>query len=130
MNIREFEEKYDQYKTVIYRIAFTYLKNNEECEDAMQEVFLKYLLSAPAFESTEHEKRWLIRVTVNYCKNNLKLFGILAEVRLRKLRSFLQITKRKRFWKKSSICRKSSKSSSICIMWKGISVQRLRRFWA
>ena len=74
MNIREFEEKYDQYKTVIYRIAFTYLKNNEECEDAMQEVFLKYLLSAPAFESTEHEKRWLIRVTVNYCKNNLKLF--------------------------------------------------------
>ena len=48
MNIREFEEKYDQYKTVIYRIAFTYLKNNEECEDAMQEVFLKYLLSAPA----------------------------------------------------------------------------------
>ncbi|WP_418884412.1 RNA polymerase sigma factor, partial [Emergencia timonensis] len=43
MNIREFEEKYDQYKTVIYRIAFTYLKNNEECEDAMQEVFLKYL---------------------------------------------------------------------------------------
>ncbi len=74
MNTREFEEKYDQYKTVIYRIAFTYLKNNEECEDAMQEVFLKLLLSAPEFESAEHEKRWLIRVTVNYCKNNLKLF--------------------------------------------------------
>lgn len=74
MNTSEFEEKYKQYKAIIYRIAFTYLKNNEECEDAMQEVFLKLLLSAPSFESSEHEKRWLIRVTVNYCKNNLKLF--------------------------------------------------------
>lgn len=74
MHTSEFEKKYNQYKAVIYRIAFTYLKNNEECEDAMQEVFLKLLLSAPPFESAEHEKRWLIRVTVNYCKNNLKLF--------------------------------------------------------
>lgn len=74
MNQNEFEEKYDRYKTTVYRIAFAYLKNNEECEDAMQEVFLKLLLSAPPFETGEHEKRWLIRVTVNYCKNNLKLF--------------------------------------------------------
>lgn len=74
MNQNEFEEKYDQYKATIYRMAFAYLKNNEECEDAMQEVFLKLLLSAPPFETSEHEKRWLIRVTVNYCKNNLKLF--------------------------------------------------------
>ena len=74
MSTRDFEEKYNAYKTTVYRIAFTYLKSNEECEDAMQEVFLKLLLSAPSFESAEHEKRWLIRVTVNYCKNNLKLF--------------------------------------------------------
>lgn len=69
---KEFEEKYGQYKQTVFRIAFTYLKNPQECEDVMQDVFLKFYTAAPQFESEEHEKRWLIRVTVNLCKNQLK----------------------------------------------------------
>lgn len=71
---KEFELKYDTYKDIVFRIAFTYLKNQAESEDVMQEVFLKLYTAAPDFEGEEHEKRWLIRVTVNLCKNQLKSF--------------------------------------------------------
>ncbi len=73
-DVRLFENKYEQYKNTLFRIAFTYLKNEEDCEDIIQEVFIKYLYSSPDFESLEHEKRWLIRVTINKCKNHLDLF--------------------------------------------------------
>ena len=69
-----FESKYERYKDTLFRIAFTYLKNTEDCEDVIQEVFIRYLSNSPKFDSEEHEKRWLIRVTVNKCKNHLDLF--------------------------------------------------------
>lgn len=71
---RLFEDKYEQYKNTLFRIAFTYLKNEQDCEDVIQEVFIKYLYSSPRFENEEHEKRWMIRVTINKCKNHLDLF--------------------------------------------------------
>lgn len=69
-----FESKYGQYKDTLFRIAFTYLKNIEDCEDVLQEVFIKYMGSLSKFSSDEHEKRWLIRATINMCKNHLNLF--------------------------------------------------------
>jgi RNA polymerase sigma-70 factor (ECF subfamily) len=60
------------YSGSLYRLAFAYLKNRHDAEDAVQEVFLAYLDKAPRFLSEAHEKAWLIRVTVNRCKNQLK----------------------------------------------------------
>lgn len=73
MSTHEFERKYQLYKNLLFRIAFTYVKNNEDTEDILQEVFYKLFYKAPIFENEEHEKRWLIRVTVNMCKNHLNL---------------------------------------------------------
>ena len=53
---------------------YGYLKNNSDAEDVFQSVFLKYTLHSGPFESTEHEKAWPIRVTVNACKDLLKSF--------------------------------------------------------
>ena len=47
--------------------------------------FLKYALSPVAFESQEHEKAWLIRVTINACKDLLKRFFRSRTVSLDKL---------------------------------------------
>lgn len=47
--------------------------------------FLKYALSPVAFESQEHEKAWLIRVTINACKDLLKSFFRSRTVSLDKL---------------------------------------------
>ena len=74
MGTHEFEAKYWKYKDLLFRIAFTYVKNREDSEDVLQEAFYKLLYKAPEFENEEHEKRWLIRITVNMCKNHLGLY--------------------------------------------------------
>ena len=51
-----------------------HLKNYTDTEDVFQTVFLKYVQSAIQFESDEHERAWLIRVTINACKDLLKSF--------------------------------------------------------
>jgi RNA polymerase sigma-70 factor (ECF subfamily) len=43
-----------------------------DAEDIVQEVFLRTYEKAPEFESEEHEKAWLIRVTVNLCNSQLR----------------------------------------------------------
>lgn len=67
-------DKYDQYKTILFRLAFSYLGNKQDCEDILQEVFIKLCYSAPVFPSDTDEKRWLLRVTINQCKDHLKSF--------------------------------------------------------
>lgn len=69
----EFRERYFLYKPLLFRIAFSYLGNCEDCEDVLQEAFLKLYYDLPQM-GDEEEKRWMIRVTVNLCKNCLKSF--------------------------------------------------------
>ena len=60
------------YADTVRRICFMHLKKTEDVEDAFQDVFLKYILHEREFESRAHEKAWLIRVTINVCKDMLK----------------------------------------------------------
>lgn len=62
------------YADTVQRLCMLYLKHREDTEDIFQNVFLKYVLHSAAFESPEHEKAWIIRVTVNECKDLLKSF--------------------------------------------------------
>lgn len=62
----------DRYADMVFRIALLYLKNKADAQDATQEVFLKLLRKNTGFEKEEHQKAWLITVTVNYCKDQLK----------------------------------------------------------
>lgn len=64
----------ERYSDMVLRLCMVYLKNGSDAEDIFQTVFLKYALHAKPFESQEHEKAWLIRVTVNACKDLLKSF--------------------------------------------------------
>lgn len=63
-----------QYSDMVYRLAFSQMKNKEDADDVYQEVFLRYLKNNPCFESAEHEKAWFIRVTLNCSKTSLKSF--------------------------------------------------------
>ena len=60
------------YADTVRRICMVHLKNYSDTEDIFQTVFLKYVLHSEPFESEEHEKAWIIRVTVNACKDLLK----------------------------------------------------------
>lgn len=67
----------EKYKNMVYRIAINQVKNQADAEDIFQDVFLKYITyisTAPnlnPFANTDHEKAWLIRVTINCCKSHL-----------------------------------------------------------
>jgi len=43
-----------------------------DAEDIVQDAFVKLFEKQQDFESPEHEVAWLIRVTVNLCKNRLR----------------------------------------------------------
>lgn len=60
------------YSDLILRLSYTYLKSTHDAQDICQTVFLRYLTSIPKFESVEHEKAWIIRTTINACKDVLK----------------------------------------------------------
>lgn len=71
MTMINFDELYEKYGEMLYKIAFLYFGNPYDAEDALQEVFVKALQKLP--DSTEeHQKAWLIRVTQNRCKDMLK----------------------------------------------------------
>lgn len=59
----------NKYSDMVYRIALTRTGTVENAEDIFQEVFLKFSEKMPKFESEEHKKAWLIRVTINLTKN-------------------------------------------------------------
>ena len=63
------EEIVHKYIDMVYRLALSQTKSKEYADEVVQEVFLRYLQSKKEFESEEHRKAWLIRVTVNCSKN-------------------------------------------------------------
>lgn len=62
----------EKYFHTVYRLALSRTKNVSDAEDVTQEVFLKLIKNNKPFESDEHLKAWLIRVTINCSISILK----------------------------------------------------------
>lgn len=62
----------DTYSDMLIRITYSYMKNLSDAEDITQEVFIKILEKQPSFENEKHEKAWIIRCSINLCKDRLK----------------------------------------------------------
>jgi len=69
MRIDSIRESIERYSNMVYRLAFSMMKNKDDADDIHQEVFVQYICHYPELESEEHKKAWLIRVTINTCKN-------------------------------------------------------------
>lgn len=78
-----------KYSDNLRRLAFTYVKSVHSAEDIVQDVFLTYLQKAPTFESAEHEKAWLLRVTINKSRNMLKTGWFRSRFELTEERGYL-----------------------------------------
>lgn len=72
MDEQEARRLVETYSDMILRLSLGYVKSRQEAEDICQDVFLKYLSVDTVFHSEEHEKAWMIRTTVNACKDVLK----------------------------------------------------------
>lgn len=60
---------FEAFGTMVYRLALTELRQREDAEDCCQEVFLRYVREAARIASPEHCRAWLIRVTINCCRD-------------------------------------------------------------
>ena len=65
----------DRYGESILRLAYSYLHNQSDAEDILQDTLIQYLRTAPTLESPAHEKAWLLRVAGNLSKNLLRAQG-------------------------------------------------------
>lgn len=68
MKDRELQLKIDAYGDMLFKLSYVRLQNVQDAEDVVQEVFYQYVKKAVSFESPEHEKAWLLKVTMNACR--------------------------------------------------------------
>ncbi|ADL53601.1 RNA polymerase sigma factor [Clostridium cellulovorans] len=62
----------DYYGNMLFRLAYSYMKNIYDAEDVVQEVFIQLLKNKVTFQNNDHKKNWFICVARNICKNKLK----------------------------------------------------------
>ena len=62
----------ETYSDSLLRLAYSILNSTHDAQDIVQEVLLKRLDHREPFDSPEHERAWLVRVTVNACRSLLR----------------------------------------------------------
>lgn len=67
--MEEIDSILEKYKILVFRLAFIKTGNRFDADDIFQEVFMRYIRSAPVFQSEEHAKAWFLKVTGNCAKN-------------------------------------------------------------
>lgn len=60
------------YGNDVLRMAYSYVKDYDTAEDIFQEVFIKANAKMDSFRGESSVKTWLLRITVNTCKDYLK----------------------------------------------------------
>ncbi|MCL1832694.1 MAG: RNA polymerase sigma factor [Oscillospiraceae bacterium] len=60
------------HQNTVFQVALGYVKNIHDADDIVQNVFFKLYRNKKTFVNDEAQKAWLIRVTVNECKDLLK----------------------------------------------------------
>ena len=79
---QEFNLAVEQYLNMVYRIALNWFGSVHDAEDAAQEVMLRLWKNTSGFEGDAHLRHWLVRVTINVCKDLSRAPGRLHSVPL------------------------------------------------
>ena len=67
--MKKLESAVEAYGDMLFRVALNMLGHVHDAEDATQETYLRYMKYEPELTDSEHERRWLLRVLVNVCKD-------------------------------------------------------------
>jgi RNA polymerase sigma factor (sigma-70 family) len=70
-----FDILYKRYKNKIYGKCLSMLNNAELCQDAVQDIFIKVLLSLSTFKKDSKFSTWLYSITYNYCIDVIRKEG-------------------------------------------------------
>ena len=72
--VKDFDRICEKYGDRLYAAAFNICRQPQDAEDAVQDALIALYRSDKEFESEEHIKAWLLRVTVNAAKSTIRLF--------------------------------------------------------
>ena len=67
-----FEQTVRKYKNTVGAVCIMRLKNQSDADDCFQNTFIRLFKKSPDFESEEHLKAWLIRVSINECNRFMR----------------------------------------------------------
>lgn len=70
------ERMLSEYGNAVLRLAYSYLHNTADAEEVLQDTLVQFLRTAPALNTKEHEKAWLLHVAANLSKNRIKYNAI------------------------------------------------------
>ena len=70
-----FRFAFELFTDTVYRVAVHNTDSIADAEDVTQEVFLRLWQNSKHFRDEEHQKAWLIRVTINLCRNRTRTRG-------------------------------------------------------
>lgn len=73
-DMKVIEEIFSRYSHLVYGVCFKYLRNSDECKDAVMEIFEKLRETLPAHQITNF-KSWLYSVAKNYCLMKIRSEG-------------------------------------------------------
>ena len=69
MTEKQFTAVAEKYMDTVFRVAYSYLRCRADADDVTQDVLLQLYQTEKVFTDEVHLKNWLLRVTVNRCKN-------------------------------------------------------------
>ncbi|PLK45910.1 RNA polymerase sigma factor [Emticicia sp. TH156] len=75
MDLKVFTQSVLQHQARLYRVAKLYLRNSEEAEDAVQEVFLKLWDKRQQLEAYQSVEALAVQMTKNLCLDKLKSYA-------------------------------------------------------
>lgn len=64
----EFTRLAEKFRDTVFRLAYSWLKNPADAEDVTQNALLRLYSAEKDFEGEEHVRNWLVRVTLNECR--------------------------------------------------------------
>lgn len=73
MNKEVFTNKVLSAETTLYRVSMSMLKNDKDCEDAVQDAILIAYERLSTLKKEEYFTTWLVRILINVCNKQLKL---------------------------------------------------------
>jgi len=68
----DIDEIIDTYYQKIYKLCLFYLKNKQEAEELVQEIFIKIWKKQTSFKGESHIYTWIYRISVNTLINYIK----------------------------------------------------------
>lgn len=90
-NTNDIEQCVQRYSDMLFRLCFMIVKNEQDTQDILQETFIAYMNYKKHFESEEHKKAWLIKVSQNKCKDFLRFHKRHQHVPLQSVEEILDL---------------------------------------